>query len=252
MSDQQPAAARSLADARIDYAAGSLEDTAPEDPFELFSTWMDAAFARRDTEGDIPEPTAMVLSTIANGPEGRPVPRSRTVLLKSAGASGLVFYTNRDSAKGQELAAHADASLLLPWYPLQRQVRIDGTVTQVSDEESDAYFATRPRGSQLSAWASRQSWPVCSREDLNASLRRVQERFADTEVPRPPHWGGYRLTPHRFEFWQGRRDRLHDRLVYERCEDPTGTADGPDRRDGTGSGTAGAASAPFRRFRIQP
>lgn len=215
MSDQQSTAGRSLADVRIDYAAGSLEDTAPKDPFELFTAWMDAAFSRQDIHGDLPEPTATVLSTVALGADGRPIPRSRTVLLKSADASGFVFYTNRDSAKGQELVAHADASLLLPWYPLQRQVRIEGSVTQVSDEQSDAYFATRPRGSQLSAWASRQSWPVCSREDLDTSLRRVHERFADEEVPRPPHWGGYRLVPYRFEFWQGRRDRLHDRFAYD-------------------------------------
>ncbi len=207
-------AARLGAD-RLSYTHGHLDDDAPADPFALFSAWMEAAFDRRTTEGDLPEPTAVVLSTVAIDAQGLPWPRSRTVLLKGIDEESLVVYTNRESAKGRELSATPRASLLLPWYPLQRQVRIEGEVQEVEAEECDAYFATRPRGSQLGAWASRQSQPVTSRQDMDAQFAQVEDRFAGIEVPRPPHWGGYRLLPQRWEFWQGRADRMHDRLVFE-------------------------------------
>ncbi|WP_010533059.1 pyridoxamine 5'-phosphate oxidase [Brachybacterium squillarum] len=214
-----------LAGERVDYRAGHLDDSAPSEPFPLFAAWMQEALDRRDTRDDLVEPSAVVLSTVHLAEDGTPRPRSRTVLLKGSGPEGLLVYTNRGSAKGQELAATPWASLLLPWYALQRQVRIEGRAELLDDASSDAYFASRPRGSQLGAWASQQSAPVASREELERAFTVVEERFEDGEVPRPPFWGGYRIVPERFEFWQGRGDRLHDRLVYTR------TAEGAWRRE---------------------
>lgn len=207
----------------VDYLAGSLADSAPADPLALFDAWLDDAFTRRDLQGDISDPSAVVLSSVAIDPDGTPRPRSRTVLLKGRDERGFVVYTSRESAKGRELAANPQASLLFPWYPLQRQVRIEGRAEQVSDEESDAYFARRPRGSQLGAWASRQSRPIGSREDLEAQYAEAEERFAGREVPRPPYWGGIRLLPVRLEFWQGRAHRMHDRIEFELTPDGTWT-----------------------------
>ncbi len=226
MSDRTPA--DRLAAERTDYGTGSLADEAANDPLALFDAWMAEAFERRESHGDLAEPTAVVLSTIAVGTNGGAAdgadggvdgtirPRSRTVLLKGRDERGFVLYTNLDSDKGREVDANPSASLLLPWYPLQRQVRIEGLVEPVDPAKADAYFASRPRGSQISAWASRQSRPVDSRAALEAQYTAAQERFEGADVPRPPFWGGLRLVPDRIEFWQGRENRLHDRIVVTR------------------------------------
>lgn len=203
-----------LAGERTDYLAGSLPDDAPADPLELFDIWLAEAFARREEHADLPEPSAVVLSTVAVGADGAARPRSRTVLLKAHDEGGFVVFTNLDSDKGRELDACPRAALLLPWYPLQRQVRIEGTAQQISAAESDAYWAQRPRGSQLGAWASHQSRPITSREALEAQYAEVEERFVGSAVPRPPFWGGLRVRPETLEFWQGRPHRFHDRILY--------------------------------------
>ena len=185
-------------------------DDPPSDPVAAFTVWMDEA---RQTA--LPNPNAMTLATADAA--GRP--SARIVLLKDLSERGAVFYTNRLSRKGRELAANARAALLFHWDVLDRQVRIEGEVSLVSDAESDAYFATRPRPSRIGAWASRQSEVVASRAELEAAVADVQERFADQDVPRPPHWGGYCVSLERVEFWQGHRYRLHDRIVYS----PEGT-----------------------------
>lgn len=197
----------SLARVRSEYRGGALRQSrAPEDPFTLFSRWMRVAL-----RAGLREPSALALATV----DARGRPSNRMVLLKGVD-HGFVFYTNRGSRKGVELAATGRAALLLWWDRLERQVRIEGRVREVRDEESDAYFRLRPRGAQLGAWASPQSRRIASRGALEARLARITARFAGREVPRPPHWGGYRVTPARIEFWQGRRDRLHDRLLYSR------------------------------------
>lgn len=208
------ASVRRLPGERTDYLAGSLPDDAPADPLALFDIWLAEAFAQREEHADLPEPSAVVLATVALDADGTARPRSRTVLLKGHDRDGFVVFTNYDSDKGHEAEAMPRAALLLPWYPLQRQVRIEGTVEPVTAAESDAYWAQRPRGSQLGAWASHQSRPISSREALEAQYAEVEERFADTPVPRPPHWGGLRVRPTSLEFWQGRPHRFHDRILY--------------------------------------
>jgi len=177
------------------------------DPFEQFAEWF------REAEAAVPvDPNSMVLSTV--GPEGRP--SSRVVLLKGFDRDGFVFYGNLESRKFRELRANPWAALNFHWKPLERQVRIEGRVTQVSDQEADAYFATRPRGSQIGAWASRQSEPLASRAVLEAAVREVEARHAGREIPRPPDWSGFRLDPDRIEFWKSGEFRLHDRQVFRR------------------------------------
>jgi len=180
------------------------------DPFVLFRNWYDEARG-----SSLSFPNAMSLSTVR--PDGTPA--SRMVLLSSIDHRGFVFHTNYESAKGGELAVFPRAALLFWWEPVNRQVRIEGAVERTAPEESDAYFAKRPHGSQIGAWSSDQSRPLPSRETLEARVRAIEARHEGALVPRPPHWGGYRVLPCTFEFWRGREDRLHDRLRYDRTPD---------------------------------
>ena len=180
------------------------------DPVAQFSGWLAEAAA-----AGLPEPNAMVLSTMTDA--GRP--RARSVLLKSHGPDGFVFYTNRESRKAADIAANPRAALLFHWKSLRRQIRIEGPLGLATDAESDAYFASRHRDSQLGAWASDQSRPLDTRDVFEARFEAAQARFAGRDVPRPPHWGGYRLTPERIEFWQDRAHRLHERRLFVRDED---------------------------------
>jgi pyridoxamine 5'-phosphate oxidase len=184
------------------------EATAADDPLVQFGGWLEDA-----TAAGLAEPTAMVLATVSAS--GRP--RARTVLLKSYGPDGFTFYTNRTSRKGTDLAEVPRACVCFPWYPMHRQVIIEGAVRALTTEESAPYFASRPRGSQLGAWASRQSSVIGSRDELERRYAELEERWPDgTQVPMPDFWGGYQLVPDVCEFWQGRVNRLHDRLRYRR------------------------------------
>ena len=177
------------------------------DPFALFAEWL--AEARLSEPND---PEAMAVATV--DAEGRP--SSRMVLLKGHAPDGFVFYTNKQSRKGGELAGNPNAALLFHWKSLRRQVRIEGAVAPVGDAEADAYFASRSRDSQLGAWASDQSRPLDSRATFEARYQEMRERFEGAEVPRPPHWSGYRVTPDRIEFWNDRAHRLHERRLFVR------------------------------------
>jgi pyridoxamine 5'-phosphate oxidase len=180
------------------------------DPFELFAAWYHAA-----EESGLVHPEAMALATAdADGS-----PSVRMVLLKDVGPEGFVFFTNYESRKARELEENPRASLCFHWANLERQVRVSGTVERTTEEESYAYFSTRPRGSRIGAWASRQSRPLVERDELEARVREMTERFRGEDVPLPPFWGGYRLRPTTLEFWQGKASRLHDRLVFERTEE---------------------------------
>ncbi len=180
------------------------------DPFLQFKRWYDDA----EEHGQL-QPDAMVVAT--STPDGHP--SARMVLLRGVDGRGLCFYTNFDSRKGEELAANPHAAIVLHWPEVLRQVRATGAVERVADDESDAYWYARPRSSRVSAWASAQSEPVATREELEANVGAVEARFADGEVPRPDGWGGFRVVPDEIEFWQHRDDRLHDRFVYSRSDD---------------------------------
>jgi pyridoxamine 5'-phosphate oxidase len=194
-----------LSNLRKSYEIGSLDEAdAGNAPLELFQRWLDHAVAAK-----VPEPNAMTLATV--GTDGRP--STRVVLIKYADERGLVFFTNYDSRKGHELAANPHAALQFHWVGLERVVRVEGIIEKTSAEESDAYFVTRPLDSRLGAWASPQSQVISSRAVLVANAAKASARFG-LNPPRPDHWGGYRLAPDAWEFWQGRRSRLHDRVRF--------------------------------------
>ena len=200
-----------LAALRSEYARAGLDEAdAGADPVALFGRWLDDAVA-----AGIHEPNAMALATA--DPSGRP--SVRLVLLKGFDAAGAVFYTNYDSRKGRELAVNPWASAVLLWHQLQRQVRIEGRVARLDPEQSDVYFASRPRGAQIGAVASLQSQSIEDRETLEAQVADAERAFDDRDVERPEHWGGYRIALDAVEFWQGRADRVHDRLRFERARD---------------------------------
>jgi pyridoxamine 5'-phosphate oxidase len=194
-----------LAALRKSYERAELnEEASAADPLRQFETWLQQAI-----DAQVPEPNAMTVATV--GAQGRP--STRVVLIKGFDARGIVWYTNYLSRKGREIAEHPFAALQFHWVELERVVRIEGRVEKVGEAESDAYFASRPLDSRIGAWASPQSEVIASRAVLVANAARYGAQFA-LHPPRPPHWGGYRLAPDRWEFWQGRKSRLHDRLVY--------------------------------------
>ncbi|HEV3358252.1 MAG TPA: pyridoxamine 5'-phosphate oxidase [Pseudonocardiaceae bacterium] len=192
---------------RVSYEEGVLDEGSLQRTwFEQLQHWLDEA-----TRASLPEPNAMVLATA--DPEGRP--SSRTVLCKGLDERGVVFFTNYTSNKSHDLISTRFASATFPWFAMQRQAHVRGIVEKVSQSETAAYWASRPRGSQLGAWASPQSRAVSGRSTLDSALANINRQFANTdEIPVPPHWGGWRIRPQTVEFWQGRRDRMHDRLVF--------------------------------------
>jgi len=196
-----------LKDYRRQYTKGGLREASmPDDPLVLFEQWQQDASA-----AGLADPTGAVVATVQ--PDGSI--RQRFVLLKGVSADGFVFFTNYNSDKAAALAQNDRSSMLFPWNELDRQVSVSGKVEKIAESESDAYFAARPRASQIAAWTSEQSQPIASRGALEAQYQATLERFDGSDVPRPRHWGGFRLVPERIEFWQGGEDRLHDRFVYQ-------------------------------------
>jgi pyridoxamine 5'-phosphate oxidase len=197
----------SISSSRKEYSSDFLnEDNLEKDPYEQFQKWLNLAMISQ-----VPEPNAMTLSTVDSAGK----PSSRIVLLRGFDTNGFVFFTNYKSRKGNDLSADPFACINFFWPTLERQVRIEGTVKKTDDAVSDEYFKSRPRFSQLGAWASEQSNVIQSRSELDSKLKELEQKFNGHPVPRPAHWGGYCLSPSRFEFWQGRPNRLHDRFQFE-------------------------------------